>query len=139
MFNQREIKFRAKTVKTGEWIYFTLRDLGQGTFKGQFIWDTVCQYVNIEDKNKREIYEKDTLKVPDYGKPKDKERKDCEDRDGVVFFSCSSLTEKGQRDLKKYNDDDTGLSAYSLKLSDGSNILLSGYNRKDIEIINNPL
>lgn len=46
-----EYTFKAKTVVTGEWIYFTLRDLAEGTFKAQFIWDTVCE-VNVMIENR---------------------------------------------------------------------------------------
>jgi len=75
----REIKFRGKSVETGEWVYGSLFvsketfyileneyiDVGDTDIGLIFIEvypKTVGQYLNIKDKNKKELYQNDICK-----------------------------------------------------------------------------
>ena len=73
---KRTIKFRGKRLNDGQWSYGDLihekavtttglRDRVRGG-KYEVIPETICQFIGISDKNKKDIYEGDLLINDDY-------------------------------------------------------------------------
>lgn len=67
---KREIKFRGKSLKTGEWLYgllvkmwgyWHIIDWDDENLAYPVNPDTIGQYTGLKDKNGREIYEGDTV------------------------------------------------------------------------------
>lgn len=59
----REIKFRGKSINSGEWVYAILHGFGMDLFNECVNEDTIGQFTGLHDKNGKEAYENDLVLV----------------------------------------------------------------------------
>lgn len=61
----REIKFRGKSINSGKWVYAILHGFGMDWFDECVIESSIGQFTGLHDKNGKEIYEGDILRIYD--------------------------------------------------------------------------
>ena len=61
----REIKFRGKSRNSGKWVYAILHGFGMDLFNECVSKDTIGQFTGLYDKNGKEIYEGNIVRIYD--------------------------------------------------------------------------
>ena len=132
METSENIKFRLYNQKTGKTNIYSLADFIKGRliFKGRF--------TGFKDRDNFEIFENDNLEVGNWIENHQRKRDGKEPiiRRGIVFFSKTDLTEKGEKHFPTKEIEATGLAGWCVRFEkDNTDILLAGYRIKDLKII----
>ena len=127
----REIKFRGKRIDNGQWVYGDIKRIfPDGKIIGIVDWEfrivhevdpeTVGQYIERKDKNSKEVYEGDIIKVEGFSEPM------------IVYFKDGCFGWGKQR-LGKYSFDPFGVEQFEVigNIFDNPELIAGGKDEGD--------